>query len=81
MSNLFKKVRIVHSPKQSVYFVQEKSVYSLRWKIVRSFPYAGTAPQGHPFDFQGLAFEKAVRYAETLLARSVVWERTNYFWS
>jgi hypothetical protein len=78
MSNLFRKVRIVHSPKQSVYFVQEKSVYGLRWKSVKSFPYADTSPQGYPFDIQGMAFEKAVRYAETLLARSVVWERTNY---
>jgi hypothetical protein len=82
MSNCFKKVRIVHSPVEQVYSVQIKPIWRLRWSSVDGYPYK-EIPDMHPFginDKQEQAFEKAKAKAETLLAKTVVWERANYYW-
>ena len=82
MSNLFKKVRIVHSPVEQVYSVQIKPIWRLRWSSVDGYPYK-EIPDMRPFginDNQEQAFEKAKAKSETLLAKTVVWERSNYFW-
>lgn len=82
MSNLMKKVRIVHSPEERMYYVEEKSVWGLRWKKSDAYDYVdirSTSPHGC-HDLAGDAFDRAKKRAETLLARTVVWEQTNYFW-
>jgi hypothetical protein len=83
MSNLFKKVRIVHSPLEFRYEVQQKNVIAFSWQTTDCFRYFEDKPSTSPFgahDSIDEAFEKAKRRAETLLAKSVVWEQTNYFW-
>lgn len=82
MSNLMKKVRIVHSPEERRYYVEEKSVWGLRWKKTDTYHYVDVRSK-HPFgchDLVGDAFDRAKKRAETLLARTVVWEQSNYFW-
>lgn len=82
MSNLFKKVRIVHSPIEQVYSVQIKPIWRFSWSSVEGFRYK-EIPDNCPFginDTQEESFKKAKAKAETLLAKTVVWERTNYFW-
>lgn len=81
MSNLFKKVRIVHSPEEDRYYVEQCRVWSWRWKVVDVFGYVkvrSSNPLGC-HDLSGDAFDKAKKKAEMLLARSVVWEQSNYF--
>lgn len=80
MSNLFKKVRIVHSPEERIYYVEQCRVWSWRWQKVDGFYYVdvrSTSPLGC-HDLAGDAFDKAKKKAEMLLARSVVWEQSNY---
>jgi hypothetical protein len=82
VSNLFKKVRIVHSPLQGRYYVQQKGVFGLRWIATDSYDYVAardTSPHGC-HDLIDDAFKKAQKRAETLLAQCVVWEKANYFW-
>jgi hypothetical protein len=81
MSNLFKKVRIIHSPEEERYIVEQCRVWSWRWEQVDHFPYVNvrnSSPHGC-HDLSGDAFSKAKKKAEMLLARSVVWEQSNYF--
>lgn len=82
MSNLFKSVRIVHSPLEQRYYVEQKNCWAFRWDRVESYEYVdvpSTSPHGC-HDRNDKAFEKAKNKAEMLLARTVVWEQTNYFW-
>lgn len=82
MSNLFKKVRIVHSPLECRYVVEQKSLFGFRWEKIENYDYV-TVPNSSPHgvhDFPPQAFEKAQKKAEILLAKSVVWEKTNYDW-
>jgi hypothetical protein len=83
MNSLFKKVRIIHSPLEHKYVVEQKPPFSFRWQHVEYFDYVtvrNTSPHG-PHDFPDEALERAKKKAETLLAKSVVWEKTNYDWS
>jgi hypothetical protein len=82
MSNLFKKVRIVHSPEEERYYVEQKRVWSWRWQKIDVFGYVNVrsaSPHGC-HDLAGDAFDKAKKKAEMLLARTVVWEQSNYTW-
>lgn len=82
MSNLMKTVRIVHSPEEKRYYVESKGVFGLRWQRVETYEYVdvrSTSPHGFN-DLASDAFNRAKKKAEMLLARSVVWEQTNYFW-
>ena len=82
MSNLFKKVRIIHSPLESRYVVEQKSCFGFRWEMIENYDYV-TVPNTSPYGVRDLppaAFEKAKKKAEILLAKSVVWEQTNYNW-
>lgn len=82
MSNLFKQVRIVHSPEEKRYYVEQRRVWRLWWEKIDAFDYCevkSTSPFGC-HDFADEAFAKAKKKAEMLLARTVVWEQTNYFW-
>jgi hypothetical protein len=82
MSNLFKSVRIVHSPKEERYYVEQKKCWSFSWEKVDAFDYVkvrSSSPHGC-HDLMDNAFERAKKKAEMLLAKSVVWEQTNYFW-
>lgn len=82
MSNLFKTVRIVNSPEEKKYYVEQKRCWSFRWEKVDEYQYVeirNSNPLGC-HDFASDAFHKAKKKAEMLLARSVVWEQTNYFW-
>ena len=82
MSNLFKKVRIVHSPEEKRYYVEQKRVWSWGWQKIDVFGYVdvrSTSPHGC-HDLAGDAFNKAKKNAEMLLARTVVWEQSNYTW-
>ena len=81
MSNLFKKVRIVHSPEEDRYYLEQCRVWSWRWQKVEAFGYVevrSASPHGI-HDLRGDAFQKAKAKAEMLLARTVVWEQSNYF--
>jgi len=82
MSNLFKAVRIVHSPEEKLYFVEQKRLWSFRWEKIETYRYVdvrSSSPHGcHAL--QGDAFTKAKEKAEMLLARTVVWEQANFFW-
>lgn len=81
MSNLVKKVRIVHSPEEHRYILEQCRVWSWRWEQVEAFGYVdvrSASPHGC-HDLSGDAFNKAKKKAEMLLARSVVWEQSNYF--
>jgi len=80
MSSLMKKVRVVHSPLERSFFVETKSIFGLRWKFVYGFSYTetlNTSPYG-PHDSADEAFKKAIMKCEKLMARSVVWQQTNY---
>ncbi len=82
MSNLCKTVRIVHSPEDQRYFVEQKRIWSFHWRQVDVFDYTET-PSTSPFgchDTIDKALEKAKKLAQTLLARTVIWEQSNYFW-
>jgi hypothetical protein len=82
MTNLFKNVRIVHSPEDHRYIVEQRRVWAWRWEKVEVFNYVdirSASPHGC-HDLSGDAFNKAKKYAEMLLARTVVWEQSNYFW-
>lgn len=75
-----KKVRIIHSPLESRYIVEQKPLFWFRWNTVEDFHYV-TKPNNSSHgvhDFPPEAFEKAKKKAEILLAKSVVWEQTNY---
>jgi hypothetical protein len=77
-----KRVRIVHSPLESKYTVEQKPLFGFRWKYVDHFDYVtttNTSPHG-PHDFAPVALLRAQKKAEILLAKSVVWEKTNYDW-
>jgi hypothetical protein len=81
MSNLFKKVRIIHSPEERRYIIEQCRVWSWRWEQVDHFPYVDVR-NSNPHsvhDLSGDAYDKAKKKAEMLLARSVVWEQSNYF--
>jgi len=80
MSSLMKKVRVVHSPLEKRFFVQIKSIFGLRWRLADCYLYTetpNTSPYG-PYDSADEAFKKAIMKCETLMARSVVWQQTNY---
>lgn len=80
MSNLFMKIRIVHSPIERRYYIEQKRVWAMRWKRVEHFNYVdvmSSSPHGC-HDLPADAFQRAKQKAEMLLARSVVWEQTNY---
>lgn len=82
MSNLFKAVRIVHSPEEQLYFVEQKRLWSFRWEKIESCRYVdvrSSSPHGC-HNLRGDAFAKAKEKAEMLLARTVVWEQANFFW-
>jgi len=82
MSNLLKKVRIVHSPLETKYTVEQKSVFGFRWIKIEDYPYVtirNTSPHG-VCDFAADALQKAKDKAEILLAKTVVWEQANYLW-
>lgn len=82
MSNLMKSVRIVHSPEEKRYYVQSKSVFGLTWHKENTYEYAdvrSTSPHGC-HDLAGDAFARATKFSELLLAKTVVWEKTNYMW-
>jgi hypothetical protein len=82
MSNLFRKVRIIHSPLESRYVVEQKSLFGFRWDKIENYDYV-TVPNYSmhgSHDLPPEAFEKAKKKAEILLAKSVVWEQTNYYW-
>ena len=82
MSNLFKTVRIVHSPEERRYIVEQRRVWSWNWQRVDAFDYTDVRST-RPLDCHDLAsdaFIKAKKKAEMLLARTVVWEQSNYFW-
>lgn len=82
MNSLFKKVRIIHSPLEHMYVVEQKSPFSFKWRLVEYFDYVtvrNISPHG-THDFSDEAFERAKKKAETLLAKSVVWAKTNYDW-
>lgn len=82
MSNLFKKVRIIHSPLQRRYYVEKKSAFGFKWVTTDSYEYVETrstqAMGCH--DLAEDAFLRAQKRAETILAQCVVWEKANYFW-
>lgn len=81
MSSLFKSVRIIHSPEEERFYVEQKRVWLFRWETIDFFGYVkvrSSNPHGC-HDLEGDAFGKAKKKAEMLLARSVVWEQTNYF--
>jgi hypothetical protein len=82
MSNLFKKVRIIHSPLETRYVVEQKPLLGFRWERIENYDYV-TVPNTSSYgvrDLPPVAYEKAKKKAEILLARSVVWEQTNYCW-
>ena len=82
MSNLFKAVRIVHSPEERLYFIEQKRCWAFQWEKIDSFGYVdvrSSSPHGC-HDLRGDAFTKAKEKAEMLLARTVVWEQSNYVW-
>lgn len=82
MSHLFKQVRIIHSPVEKRYYVEQKRMWRLRWEKIETFEYCdvrSTSPFGC-HDLIDEAFIKAQKKAEMLLARVVVWEQANYFW-
>ena len=82
MSNMFKYARIVHSPKECKYTVEERGFFSWRWRSVAEYRYVemhNSSPHG-THDFASDAMAKAKAKAETLLARSVVWEGSNFTW-
>lgn len=82
MSNLFKKVRIVHSSKEQCYYIEQKNIWAFRWEKVGAFYYVdffSTSPNGC-HNLAGDAFDKAKKQAEMLLARTVVWEQSNFTW-
>ena len=82
MSNLFKQVRIVHSPEEKRYYVEQRRMWKLRWEKIDVFEYVDVR-SAHPHgchNLSGDAFSKAKKKAEMLLARTVVWQQTNYFW-
>jgi len=75
MSNLMKKVRVVHSPLEKRFFVEIKSIFGLRWRLVDIYSYSDKDQN----NLANEAFKKAIMRCETLMARSVVWQQTNYF--
>ncbi len=80
MSNLFKKVRVVHSPEEQRYYVEQCRIWSWKWERIESFYYVdirSSSPRGC-HDFASDAFDKARKKAEMLLARTIVWEQSNY---
>jgi len=79
MSNLFKAVRIVHSPEDKCYFVQQRKLWRLLWTTVNVLNYVERVNPHNTLDQQG-AYELAKRQAESLLAHVVVWEKKNYFY-
>lgn len=83
MSNLFKTVRIIHSPKEQKYIVQEKPIWSFIWKPQHEFYYSDIRRTSTHVvhDLAGDAYKKSQDYAEALLAKTVVWEKSNYFWN
>jgi hypothetical protein len=81
MSHLFKKVRIIHSPKERKYTVQEKSILAFRWTHVEDYHYVEVRHLSHgPHDLACDAFARAKEKAQLLLARVVVWEDANFMW-
>lgn len=81
MSNLFKTVRIVHSPLEKRYYVEQKKVWRFTWDRTDIFAYVDKI-ESSPFgchDLQNDAFQKAKNRADVLLSRTVVWEQSNYF--
>jgi len=80
MSNRMKKARVVHSPLEHLFLAETKSIFGLRWKRIDCYSYTDTPnrlPYG-PNDSAAEAFKKAIMRCETLMARSVVWQQTNY---
>ena len=80
--SMFKYVRVVHSPKERRYTVEERGAFSFRWTRVAEYEYVDELnhrPHG-PHDVWETAFDRAVTKAETLLAKSVVWQRSNFTW-
>ena len=82
MSNMFKHVRIVHSPKERRYTVEERGIFSWRWSRVEAYGYVEMHHTNlhSPVDLATDAMARAVEKAETLLARTVVWEGSNFTW-
>lgn len=79
MSNLFRAVRIVHSPEDQCYSIQQRRLWGFMWKTVNVLNY-GERVNPHNTLNQQSAYELAKRQAESLLAQVVVWEKKNYFW-
>lgn len=80
MSNLLKKVRIIHSPEEKRYYVEQKRLWSFKWEKIDAFDYVDVR-SSNPLGCHNLsvdAFSKAKDKASMLLARSVVWEQSNY---
>ena len=74
MSNLFKQVRIVHSPVEKRYYVEQKLMWRFRWEKIDAFEYC-EVKSTNPFGCHDLiddAFNKAKKKAELLLAKTVV---------
>jgi hypothetical protein len=82
MSNLFKSVRIIHSPQERRYYLETKRLWQFRWECVDVFEYTDKR-SGNLYEPHALideAYDRAKKKAELLLAKTVVWERSNYFW-
>ena len=82
MNTMFKTVRIVHSPEENRYYVEQKRLWHFSWEKIDTYQYVDvrdTSPHGC-HNLSGDAFDKAKKKAEMLLARTVVWEQSNYLW-
>lgn len=80
--SMFKHVRIVHSPRERRYTVEERGIFTWGWNRVTEYDYVelrNSSPHG-THDFAGDALAKAKAKAETLLAKSVVWQGSNFTW-
>ena len=82
MKRNFLTVRIVHSPREQCYTVEFKRPWVFRWAKDRVIGYADS-PQMSPWgtkDNQAEAYAKAIKRAEALLAKTIVWQQANWDW-
>lgn len=80
MSNLFKSVRIIHSPLDKRYYLEQRKLWRLTWQRVDTFEYVDEIRcRPYPEYLQHEALQRAKDKAALLLSQVVVWEKTNYF--
>jgi hypothetical protein len=74
--SIFEETRIIHSPLEDKYILEYKKWYGLWWKRDSDYYYdrdgSGESKQE--------ALEKAKERASTLMARFVVWSKSNIYW-